>query len=101
MAGTSLEAALVDESQQLPSQLATLAAALPEEQRAQMAGLQARLPPHGAPPAEHMLGLFAWAAAVVERCAEPGPAGDDVAIAHPISALPEVCLHNTLQYLTK
>lgn len=80
----------MEESQQLPLQLAALAAALPEEQRAQLADLQAHVPPHGAPPAEHVLGLFAWASAAVERCALPGPAGSDVAIAHTISALPEV-----------
>lgn len=94
-AGTSVESALVDESQQLPLQLDGFRLSLSGPKQAQLVALELNLTGplfDGVPAREHLLGLFAWATAAVERCYVPCPFELDVGIAGVINALPEVWL---------
>lgn len=83
----------MEESQQLPHQLETLSATLCVPASSQLLALKGELTGplfEGVLAEEHLLGLFAWATAVSERCRISGPFLAEEGIGGIVSALPEV-----------
>lgn len=83
----------MDESQQLPHQLEALSARLSVPALSQLSALKGELTGplfEGVLAEEHLLGLFAWATAVSERCRISGPFSAEEGIGGIVSALPEV-----------